>query len=225
MCSAALNHETVSQDGKVRIPVAADEADVLADIYRDDCNLAIWRRTLSPALQEYVEAFLQNNVKFQVSLSLSPQSALTGLRKTLGNSAETASLAGDIAELVDMYCYLFDTKLVGLRLTALQKPMCPRFHVDQVPCRLVTTFQGPATEWLPHDRVADRSKLGRGSEGKPDEFSGLIRHASDIHRAAPGEVLLLKGERWEGNEGAGLVHRSPGIADGGMRLLLTLDLI
>ena len=101
MCSAALNHETVSQDGKVRIPVAADEADVLADIYRDDCNLAIWRRTLSPALQEYVEAFLQNNVKFQVSLSLSPQSALTGLRKTLGNSAETASLAGDIAELVD----------------------------------------------------------------------------------------------------------------------------
>ncbi|WP_428354217.1 DUF1826 domain-containing protein [Methyloprofundus sp.] len=34
---------------------------------------------------------------------------------------------------------------------------------------------------------------------------------------------LLKGERWEGNENAGLVHRSPAINEGERRLLLTLD--
>jgi hypothetical protein len=34
---------------------------------------------------------------------------------------------------------------------------------------------------------------------------------------------LLKGERWQGNEGRGLVHRSPPLVAGERRLLLTLD--
>jgi hypothetical protein len=33
----------------------------------------------------------------------------------------------------------------------------------------------------------------------------------------------LKGERWEGNENAGLVHRSPVLLSGERRLILTLD--
>jgi hypothetical protein len=36
-------------------------------------------------------------------------------------------------------------------------------------------------------------------------------------------VALLKGESWENNEGAGLVHRSPAVKSGQQRLLLTLD--
>ncbi|WP_297291060.1 DUF1826 domain-containing protein [Oceanicoccus sp.] len=35
----------------------------------------------------------------------------------------------------------------------------------------------------------------------------------------------MKGELWEGNEGAGLVHRSPSLSAGERRLLLTLDAI
>lgn len=131
-----------------------------------------------------------------------------------------------------MFCCLFDLGSAGLRLTALDRAMCPRFHVDKIPCRLVTTYQGIATEWLPHHHV-DRSKLGAGSEGKSDEQSGLFQNLEDIQRLHQGEVALLKGEGWEGNEGAGLVHRSPAmpvIADSvkmhavsERRLLLTLD--
>ncbi len=36
-----------------------------------------------------------------------------------------------------------------------------------------------------------------------------------------GDVAVLKGEKWQGNEGAGLVHRSPSGQQG--RLLLSLD--
>ena len=100
--------------------------------------------------------------------------------------------------------------------------MCPRFHVDRVPCRLVTTYAGKATQWLAHDRV-DRSKLGPGSEGKPDAESGLYTNVEDIQQLQQGDVALLKGECWEGNEGAGLVHRSPQLTAGTGRLLLTLD--
>ena len=100
--------------------------------------------------------------------------------------------------------------------------MCPRFHVDKVPCRLATTYSGNATEWLPHDRV-DRSKLGPGSSGKPDAKSGLYSRNDDIQQLEIGDVALLKGESWIGNEEAGLVHRSPGLRAGTSRLLLTLD--
>jgi hypothetical protein len=110
--------------------------------------------------------------------------------------------------------------------------MCPRFHVDKVPCRLVTTYHGIATEWLPHHCV-NRSKLGAGNAGKSDEQSGLFQHPNNIHQLHQGEVALLKGESWEGNEGAGLVHRSPSMpvtqnsalknTFSERRLLLTLD--
>jgi hypothetical protein len=45
----------------------------------------------------------------------------------------------------------------------------------------------------------------------------------NIQRLQAGEVAILKGEKWLGNEGAGLVHRSPMTAPGERRLLLSLD--
>jgi hypothetical protein len=208
---------------ETRHSIASDDRGILADIYREDCNIVTWQRQLSPGVKQQVDTLLRSQSNFQASMSLSPKSANRSIHRALGSTGGVSSLRDDIAELVDMFCYLFEVDLAGLRLTALERPMCPRFHVDHVPCRLVTTYQGPATEWLPHNRV-DRSKLGSGSDGKPDESSGLFQDTGDIQRANPGEVLLLKGERWEGNEGAGLVHRSPGIPAGGRRLLLTLDL-
>jgi len=102
--------------------------------------------------------------------------------------------------------------------------MCPKFHVDRIPCRLATTYQGVATDWLPHEQV-DRSKLGHGSDGKADDESGLFNSVADIQHLQCGDVALLKGDLWEGNEGAGLVHRSPDITDNACRLLLTIDFI
>jgi hypothetical protein len=100
--------------------------------------------------------------------------------------------------------------------------MCPRFHVDRVPCRLVSTYHGIATEWLPHNK-ADRSKLGMGSNGLIDRQSGLYKNDEDIQKLNFGDVALLKGECWEGNEGAGLIHRSPSVAENEKRLLVTID--
>ncbi|MGI9295140.1 MAG: DUF1826 domain-containing protein [Pseudomonadales bacterium] len=220
MTAAYSNHWAMEP----RHSIANEDPGILADIYRDDCNVVTWRRKLSPELRLEVAAFLQTHKSFQTSMSLSPESAQSSIHRALGGNESLSSLSADIAELVDMFCWLFEVERVGLRMTALEQPMCPRFHVDHVPCRLITTYQGPATEWLPHNCVA-RSKLGSGSGGMPDESSGLFQNPGDIQRAHAGDVLLLKGERWEGNEGAGLVHRSPSIPAGDRRLLLTLDLL
>lgn len=220
---SATNEQVISPADKTRRCIAGDQATVLSDIYQDHCNIVVWQRNLAKELDQSVAKFLASNSHFQTSMTLSPQDAFTPIHKALGASGLTAVLSSNIAELVDMFCCLFDLGQAGLRLTALDKAMCPRFHVDQVPCRLVTTYQGAATEWLPHNRV-NRCKLGHGSEGKPDDRSGLFADANDIRQLSAGDVALLKGERWEGNEGAGLVHRSPALLSGERRLLLTLDI-
>lgn len=214
--------DTASSRTIRRQSVVGEQLDVLADIYREEVNISVWQRRLPEVLSIAAEHLLLERPHLQITRTVSPKNAYEILIKSLGATAEPAALATDVTELADMFCFLFDLKYVGLRLTALDHAMCPRFHVDWVPCRLVTTYQGGATQWLAHDRV-DRSKLGSGNGGKPDEQSGLLSDTDDIQQIRQGDVALLKGEGWAGNEEAGLVHRSPQLNAGARRLLLTLD--
>lgn len=206
---------------KIRRAAQGDEPRVLTDIYLEQNNMVIWKRELSETLKDSVDAFIKSNPNFQASMTVTPQTVLSSLSESLGDSTQL-ELSENIAQLVEMFCYLFELKRVGLRLTVLNRAMCPKFHIDRIPCRLVTTFQGIATEWLPHQAV-DRQQLGLGSNGKLDSESGLYKAANDIQQLNCGEVALLKGELWDGNENAGLVHRSPALPAGESRLLLTLD--
>ncbi|MEZ8311401.1 DUF1826 domain-containing protein [Vibrio splendidus] len=200
---------------------ASEQPTVLADIYQSDINIAVWQRQFDEDLTMAISEFIASNPSFSKSISLSPDKAYDKLEFATDGTASNALLE-NMAELVDMFCCLFDLEEVGLRLAVLNKAMCPRFHFDQVPCRLVTTYHGVATQWLSNDLV-DRSKLGRGANGQPDSASGLYNHESDIQQLSSGDVALLKGERWSGNENAGLVHRSPVTSPNETRLLLTLD--
>jgi ATP-dependent Clp protease ATP-binding subunit ClpA len=102
---------------------------------------------------------------------------------------------------------------LGGRLNRLlDKAMCPRFHVDHVPVRLITTYAGIGSQWL-REGVMDRRLLSR-PEAEPTE------RIEQIHC---GEVALLKGTKWHGNEGHGLIHRSPAVKADERRLILTLD--
>ena len=195
---------------------------VLTDIYQEDTNMVVWKRNLANNLEQAADAIIESQPTLEELLVVSPEEAFDSVKKLLGGSPEAEVLAEDIAHLVDMFCCLFDLKRGALRMTVLDRAMCPRFHVDRVPCRLVTTYQGIATEWLPHN-VADRSKLGTGNMGKPDELSGLFESVSDIQQLKSGDVGLMKGELWHNNEGAGLIHRSPQVPDNTRRLVLTLD--
>lgn len=195
---------------------------VLTDIYQDDTNMVVWQRNLADMLIQAADTVLESKPTLEELLVISPLEAFESVKKVLGSSREAEVLAKDIAYLVDMFCCLFDLKRAALRMTVLDRAMCPRFHVDRVPCRLVTTYQGVATEWLPH-HVADRSKLGTGNMGKPDELSGLFDNMADIKQLDAGDVGLMKGELWHDNEGAGLIHRSPQVPNNSRRLVLTLD--
>ena len=201
-----------------------NHVDVLADIYQENTNIVVWKRSLTYKLLEASNSILSTTPDLEISLVVSPQDTVSNLQARLDSSKMAMILIEDIHKLVNMFCDLFDLKRVGLRLTSLKHAMCPRFHVDNVPCRLITTYQGIATEWLSHSD-ADRSKLGVGNEGKPDSQSGIYQDETNIQQLSQGDVALLKGEAWVGNEGKGLIHRSPQLYDQASRLILTIDFI
>lgn len=109
----------------------------------------------------------------------------------------------------------------GVRVRLGVKPQCPRFHVDRVAVRAVWVASGAGTEWL-DDRAADRTRLGDNSGGKPDAESGLILNPDGIHEIGPNRLANFKGENWTGNEGKGIIHRSPPPTEE-PRLVVTLD--
>ncbi len=200
----------------------ADDAEVLADIYTDAVAIAVWQRSLTPSLDAAVASLLALPYKTTLKLVLAAATANETLRRELPAFHLRDVLIDDLSLLVDMFCCLFGLQQVGLRLSVLDNAMCPRFHVDRIPCRLVTSYGNPATEWLPNFTL-DRRKLGAGSGGLSDAESGLYKQPQDIQRLAAGDVALLKGELWNETIGRGVVHRSPALSAGVKRLLMTLD--
>lgn len=204
-------------------PSFCSELSGLAGIYHEQVNLMTWQRTLDLEVTQAVEALLATHRTYTINQIVTPENVHQALARTLPKTETNEAFIRDVALLVDAYCCLFDLDTAGLRLTQVDRAMCPRFHVDQVPCRLITTYSGPATEWL-EETSLNRQKLGRGSNGQPDSHSGLIAPNAEVQRITCGDVALLKGERWDGNEGRGAVHRSPAVDPGQSRLLLTLDM-
>jgi len=225
MTSAAIGEivaasTTLMQRG-IRHAAVGTAPEALADIYQDEVCMAIWQRQSDPSLSEESQTLLTKKGITTRRATVSAEN-IRCLDKVIPDLEPYPNLTADIQLLAEMFICLFGLKAIGLRLTSLANPMCPRFHVDRVPCRLITTYVGKGSEWLPH-HVVDRSKLGSGNGGLSDKESGLYPSEQYIQGILPGDVALLKGELWEGNEGAGLVHRSPAVDHDQRRLLLTFD--
>jgi len=199
--------------------VAGEQMQVLTDVLRDDVNLAIWQRQLSAQVADFASQLLLQGEPLAESRVLELASAdaepdLAGLVAGYSDLRGQAAFIADVAWLVRAYACLLDATRIGLRLRVMDKAMCPRFHVDHVPLRLITCFAGAGSQWL-REGVMPRERLG-------DASAEPVRPAQ-IEQIGTGHVALVKGERWVGNEGYGLIHRSPQPAPGERRLLLTLD--
>lgn len=126
-----------------------------------------------------------------------------------------SSLVDQIAEASEMLGELLECKQVGVRLETLNAPMCPRFHVDHIPCRMLITLSGEGTDWIPNSEVDWRVFDNLETAVPP------IHENQQIQRLNTGHWSLLKGGAWKKDGFRGVVHRSP--HDVGERLLLALD--
>jgi hypothetical protein len=187
----------------------------LTEILKDEINLAVWQRrpdTLGASFAGQLVsngAHLSDNRVVDVSNDQVPD--LSDLVQAYSHYAGHAEFVEDVSGLVQAYSFLLGATRIGMRLRVLEKAMCPRFHVDYVSVRLITTYVGVGSEWLEEDKVQRASLLQGGhTDAAPN-------------RLDTGDVALFKGERWSGNEGRGIIHRSPVVDDNQRRLILTLD--
>ena len=190
-----------------------DDAGVLADIMLDDIQVAVWDRACP--LDEGMVARA-----CEAQLAVKSWLDITGLEASLRRclpGEDYAGLREDLGLLVDMTACLFGVSGVGVRVTALQKPMCPRFHVDRIPVRLLCTYGGVGSQWLPVSEVPGGLLIpGAKQDGR--------YRPETVQQLQAGQVALFKGDTWRDNPGQGVVHRSPPMSPGQQRLLVTLDI-
>lgn len=199
--------------------VRGQTPEVMAKILDENVNLVLWQRQLPVHIVDFGALLLSLDEPLADAFVVevpneNAQPNLQGLASRFNDLEGYAGLIAYVSWLVRAYACLLGAKRIGLRLRALDKAMCPRFHVDHVPVRLITTYAGIGSQWL-EEGAMERSQLGQ-PQAEPTR-------AALIQQVNAGEVALLKGEKWQGNEGAGLIHRSPALGPGERRLILTLD--
>ncbi len=136
---------------------------------------------------------------------------------TLTHLADDALCLINIAESLasQLKTQLHSPKL-SVRIERVIGDGCRLFHVDRLCARLICTWTGAGTEWLPEGSF-DRSGLGCGCNDH-------VLNLGATRQIPTGAVALLRGDACQGQEGAGLVHRSPPGRPGRARLLIAVDL-
>ncbi len=184
-----------------------------AEIYNEDVEMVSVTASLGDAVTNAVDTLLAEpdlQAQWVQGGAESGSIPRSGRRDEVNDALDV--LRDDISLPVELLRELLGCESCGVRIKVLEGPMCPRFHVDKVPCRMLMTYAGPGTEWIANHEVdADGFETG-----DPDPtVSG-----AHVQQLPAGVWSLLKGGNWHDSFG-GVVHRSP--SKGDRRLLVSLD--
>ena len=140
------------------------------------------------------------------------------------------TLERDIADVVRSFGKTCGEDSAVVQVSLLRKTLCSKYHVDWVPLRAMVTYFGDGTEVLSaaaSDAITRARALGPFAEDLAKSLAATAVSADATSSSFSGEcdVVLMKGERWPGNAGRAIVHRSPDVdGDAGeWRLCLRVD--
>ncbi|QBY00481.1 DUF1826 domain-containing protein [Rhodophyticola sp. CCM32] len=182
--------------------------DILEEIRSPGCAAAIWRRGENPLFQTWIDTVSPARLP-RLRLQIAPETVADTVRATcqaqgLPDGQGQRMLANDVAMLATSFARVMQTDQVRLRLDVVTGNACRKFHLDNVPARLLCTYRGRGTEY------------------------GLVRPGADpdpVEAMPVRAVGLFRGMLWPGPDHSGVVHRSPPIdGTGETRLLLVIDM-
>lgn len=196
--------------------VTSDHVGDLSEIYSDDVEIINIKRKNSASFAKHVMQMFdkRRSVELRWEQQVADQSATRRVLDTDFSGEFHELLSTEINFASEVLGTLLECDKIGVRLATLRRPMCPRFHVDQVPCRLLTTLGGVGTEWIAHNDVDFEAFADRGAEQPP------LQRGAEVKQIPTGDWSLLKGGTWQ-DQFHGIVHRSP--QGSGQRLLLSID--
>lgn len=203
---------------------ASSSISVLAEVARRDVNLVVWTRRLGASLADGAARHAETSDVHVTGRLVKRSDGVEGLDQ-LASGVPTGpfrrALARDVSRLATRLMRIGAVAEVRFAFGVIATDQCRRFHEDYVRLRLITTYAGPATEWVPETAV-DRSGALAFPEHRLSSHSGAHFEERSVRRAAAGDVLLLKGNQHE-HGAPGAIHRSPPLERSGKRrVLLTL---
>jgi len=187
------------------------------------CNLVHWPRPADAAVERFLaslslrspqpeplqESLLATQVAERLADHLSPFCR--------GHEDGFDHLCTDVGELATSFAALASSPRLRVFFGLVQHDMCRLFHTDAIELRLLCTYQGPGTLWVPDRYVNWEAMHERSNEAR-------VLDPSQVQQCAPFEVAILKGAMYEPNDGPAVLHRSPTVAEAGStRVLLRLD--
>lgn len=125
-----------------------------------------------------------------------------GEAATIGDALAALSpvLRADTAMLAARFAALMGVDSVRVRVEAISGDACRKFHADYTDLRLITSWAGPGTDWLPPGAAE-----------------------TEFERVPTGWIGLFKGHLFADGHPP-CIHRSPPIAaTGDRRLVLVID--
>ncbi|MEM9885442.1 MAG: DUF1826 domain-containing protein [Bacteroidota bacterium] len=191
----------------------SNDSSVLHSIHLKSKNIAIYQRDMV-SLKGDLHQIAEQSIECRVSGTI--EEILIGLKNYFDNNlSERNALLNDVTELLNLFEQLTRASTFRLLLASVSTNMCRRFHTDINDLRMLCTYIGQGTLWLPSEAINQRA-VAKGSNEE------IVLDEKLIQQANTGDVVILKGALYEGANP--ILHRSPSIeANGERRLLLRID--
>ncbi len=190
------------------------QIDRLSTIHQQNKNIAIYERDVDHLVEEIGK--LQYS-KIQMRLSGTREELLSKLAvKMKSEELEVPQIQKDIETIIKAFEKITSAKFFRLHLLSINNNMCSKFHTDINDLRLLCSYSGSGTCWLPSIAV---ERLNHQINKSDDEVAYDQRL---VQQANVGDIVILKGALYPESEG--VLHKSPRFEDGERnRILLRID--
>ena len=188
--------------------------------FNDNSYLSIVNRDKPKKANSFFKEFLTKPLSIQIQVN--KNSILEDIRdeinknisKNLINNSFYKTWIQDMANISKVYCQILNSDTICLSLDTSRS--CKRYHIDNVPVRLLITYHGIGTEWLPSN-ACDYSAYYDGKNNNE-----IIKDASAIKFMNTWDIGIFKGNKLTGSA-KGILHRTPDNAINCPSLLMRLD--
>ena len=192
-----------------------DKMDAIKDFPNKSDQLAIMNRSMPENASLFFTQLLK--ISFNINGEIYKETATINIKdllsdklpKKIKNNVFYQPWIEDMANLCEMFCITEKSSYISFSISSHRG--CRRYHIDNVPLRLLVTYAGQGTEWLP-DEFANKRAY---ANGEPNER--IIKDISKKQFVGEWDIALFKG----GPEG--LLHRTPDSALNNNSILMRLD--
>ena len=190
------------------------------NFYKDDLYLNILDRKKPYKSNEFFKHLIAEPFEFNINIKKS--NAFEDIKyhlnkellKRVQNQIFYYKWIKDMSEICILYSDIIKKNSLNFSLKTSRG--CKRYHIDNVPVRLLVTYYGKGTEWLPRDACNYLAY----HNGESNEKIIKIKNRSKFIK--PWSIAIFKGQKFKGGTKA-ILHRTPDEALNKKSLLMCLD--